>query len=101
MLFANTFHKLGGPVGGYMTSSSKKIDYQAFDDYGISYEYSVEWIFNCVTLWDRQNFRFPLNEDDLASARQLFVDDFKHCNNGGVGGSTQVGCLRYTFIGGR
>lgn len=62
-----------------MTSSSKKIDYQAFDDHSISYEYSVEWIFNCVTLWDRQNFQFPLNEDDLASARQLFVDDFKHC----------------------
>ncbi|KAI1197901.1 hypothetical protein F5X97DRAFT_324116 [Nemania serpens] len=54
------------------------------DQHGINYDYSAEWVDGCVTTIDEQSFGFPLGSPS---------------NNGGVGGSCQVGCLVYTFKG--
>ncbi|KAI1425534.1 hypothetical protein F5Y12DRAFT_747204 [Xylaria sp. FL1777] len=102
--FAHVFGTLWMPEGGYMSNSSPPVDGKFKDNHGISYEYSVSWIPMCVTTMDVQNFEFPLGEQGGVNAggvnaEALLKDDYKLCNNGGVGGSRQVGCLEYTFIG--
>lgn len=41
----------------------------------------------------------PLARKDAGprECQNLFIDNYKKCNNGGVGGSVQVGCLVYEF----
>ena len=41
----------------------------------------------------------PLARKDAghSECQNLFIDNYKKCNNGGVGGSVQVGCLVYEF----
>ncbi|KAL2120204.1 hypothetical protein VTJ04DRAFT_4230 [Mycothermus thermophilus] len=72
------------------------------DRYGVNYDYRVEWVSGCVTSVDKQNFRFPLGMTESTITAYLLVrESYTKCNNGGVGGWCQVGCLRYTFEGGR
>ncbi|TRX94651.1 hypothetical protein FHL15_004423 [Xylaria flabelliformis] len=71
------------------------------DGHGVNYDYSCEWVAGCVTEVDRQSFRFPLGSPSLITAYLLVREDYTKCNNGGVGGSCQAGCLLYTFEGAR
>ncbi|KAK4115503.1 hypothetical protein N656DRAFT_383144 [Canariomyces notabilis] len=76
--------------------------YRVKDSHGVFYDYRVEWVAGCVTTVERQDFRFPLGmSQSLITAYLLVREDYTKCNNGGVGGSCQVGCLLYTFEGGR
>ncbi|KAI0967585.1 hypothetical protein F4678DRAFT_465186 [Xylaria arbuscula] len=97
--FAHVFGSLWMPEGGLMSNSSPAIDGKFKDNHGISYEYSVSWVAMCVTTEEQQSFQFPLDEQGELNAETILKDDYKLCNNGGVGGSRQVGCLEYTFIG--
>ncbi|RWA04550.1 hypothetical protein EKO27_g10559 [Xylaria grammica] len=98
--YAQFFGDYAQPESGDMYSSTPPLDGKFRDPHGISYEYVVSWIPGCVTTVDRQSVQFPLGDGQKnVKARDLLVNDFKHCNNGGVGGSTQVGCLKYAFIG--
>ncbi|KAF2962903.1 hypothetical protein GQX73_g10672 [Xylaria multiplex] len=96
--FAHIIHTFWKPDGGFMYSSSPVIDAKLKDNHGIMYEYSVAWVPTCITITDGQSFQFPLGTQDV-TAEGLLEDNYKLCNNGGVGGSRQVGCLKYTFIG--
>ncbi|RYC61691.1 hypothetical protein CHU98_g4510 [Xylaria longipes] len=69
------------------------------DGHGINYDYSAEWVDGCVTTVAEQDFGFPLGSPSLITAYLLVREDYTKCNNGGVGGSCQVGCLLYTFTG--
>lgn len=78
------------------------------DKHGISYDYLVSWVSGCVTTVDKQSFRFPLAEGDtdflvgepaLVTAYGLLRAVYTDCNNQGVGGKRQVGCLEYVFTG--
>ncbi|KAF6821160.1 glucan-beta-glucosidase [Colletotrichum plurivorum] len=71
------------------------------DSHGINYDYSCSWVPGCVTEVEKQSFGFPLGSPSLITAYLLVREDYTKCNNGGVGGSCQVGCLLYTFEGGR
>ncbi|GAW12853.1 hypothetical protein ANO14919_022240 [Xylariales sp. No.14919] len=73
------------------------------DSHGANYDYSCRWVDGCVTEVERQDFGFPLgvNSGSLITAYLLVREDYTKCNNGGVGGSCQVGCLLYTFEGAR
>lgn len=69
------------------------------DQHGINYDYSAEWFDGCVTTVGEQSFGFPLGSPSEITAYLLVRVDYTKCNNGGVGGSCQVGCLLYTFTG--
>ncbi|KAH6856895.1 pectin lyase fold/virulence factor [Chaetomium sp. MPI-CAGE-AT-0009] len=71
------------------------------DSHGVNYDYSCSWVPGCVTEVEKQSFGFPLGSPSLITAYLLVREDYTKCNNGGVGGSCQVGCLLYTFEGGR
>ncbi|TLD31026.1 hypothetical protein PspLS_01908 [Pyricularia sp. CBS 133598] len=71
------------------------------DNYGVNYDYSCRWVPGCVTDVAKQSFGFPLGSPSLITAYLLVRENYIKCNNGGVGGTCQVGCLLYTFEGGR
>lgn len=68
------------------------------DAYGVTYIYEVSWIDGCVTTVARQDVSDPLGEGGKTCA-DIMVDNYRNCNNGGVGGSAQAGCLRMSFTG--
>ncbi|KAI8945111.1 hypothetical protein F4801DRAFT_594424 [Xylaria longipes] len=107
--FAVHFSGLDGPGGSeYMSSTTPTFEMKIADKHGISYDYSVGWVPGCVTTVDEQSFRYPLAVGDLnvvvgdpskVTAYWLLRVVFTDCNNRGVGGKRQAGCLEYTFTG--
>ncbi|VBB82074.1 Putative glucan -beta-glucosidase [Podospora comata] len=70
------------------------------DGNDVNYDYQAEWVAGCETEVARQSFGFPLGSPSSITAYLLVREDYTMCDNGGVGGSTQVGCLLYSFVGG-
>ncbi|KAK1972405.1 hypothetical protein LY78DRAFT_733793 [Colletotrichum sublineola] len=66
----------------------------------INYDFFVEWVRDCRTKHHFQRVDFPLGKGGV-NCYTLMRDNYLQCNNGGVGGSTQVGCLLFTFTGGK
>ncbi|OIW26327.1 hypothetical protein CONLIGDRAFT_683316 [Coniochaeta ligniaria NRRL 30616] len=70
---------------------------------GVPYQYNIYWKDGCVLDYvPGYDAVFPANPLDVkdpghTACQQLLVDNFQNCNNGGVGGSVQVGCLVYEF----
>jgi hypothetical protein len=69
------------------------------DSQGTNYYFSVFWAKKCVTALDKQNIETPLH-DKAPSCMKLMQDNYFGCNNGGVGGKIQAGCVVYKFVGG-
>ncbi|OTA53663.1 hypothetical protein K449DRAFT_401464 [Hypoxylon sp. EC38] len=90
--FSATFGSKGGD-SLELGPGSDPVVYHTKDGHGISYQYEAAWIKGCVTTVDRQSFRWPIGSPSEITAYLLVREDFTKCNNGGVGGSTQVGCL--------
>lgn len=82
----------------------------------INYDTYINWIPGCRLrdgegkLVDRQKVDFkwyPEKENrhgvdfDASACIAMFATNHAKCNNEGVGGSVDAGCLRYTFTGGR
>lgn len=44
--------------------------------------------------WRRKGWK-PLREKSDARCESLFENNFKNCNNGGVGGEIMAGCVKY------
>ncbi|KAH7139640.1 hypothetical protein B0J13DRAFT_638583 [Dactylonectria estremocensis] len=65
----------------------------------INYYYSISWVDGCVTSVARQDVLSPIG-DGGASCKDILISTYNNCNNGGVGGYIDAGCLRYSFIGG-
>ncbi|KAJ7161200.1 glycoside hydrolase family 18 protein [Mycena filopes] len=91
------------PNGGWteMSFGDAAIDWTTFVSQ-ISYHYRIEWVNGCITTVDKQNVGYPVGSDspDGFSPCQHYLNDaYRDCNNGGVGGSIQAGCLKYSFIG--
>ncbi|KAM7193073.1 Pectate lyase superfamily domain containing protein [Naviculisporaceae sp. PSN 640] len=83
-----------------MGPDSPPVRFRTTDSHGINYDFTCEWVPGCVTTVSQQSFGFPLGSPSLITAYLLVREDYTKCNNGGVGGSCQVGCLKYTFTGG-
>lgn len=78
------------------------IRFRGTDSKGVNYDFRVEWVAGCVTTVGRQSFGFPLGlQQSLITAYLLVRENYTKCNNGGVGGTCQAGCLLYTFEGAR
>ncbi|KAK8102373.1 hypothetical protein PG984_015519 [Apiospora sp. TS-2023a] len=72
------------------------------DSHGVPYQFNIWWKEGC-TLENggptEALISDPLGnapDDDRSCGRYLHANYF-HCNNGGVGGAIQVGCLVYEF----
>ncbi|OHW93690.1 glucan-beta-glucosidase [Colletotrichum incanum] len=101
--FSQAFSNLRGDMGDDDTigPGDAAIKLRRTDSHGVNYDYSCSWVPGCVTEVDRQSFGFPLGSPSLITVYLLVREDYTKCNNGGVGGSCQVGCLLYTFEGAR
>ncbi|KAI1333016.1 peptidase S8/S53 domain-containing protein [Xylariaceae sp. FL0255] len=85
---------------GSLGPDSAAVKLHQTDSHGINYDFSASWVPGCVTTVDTQNFGFPLGSPSEITAYLLVREDYTMCDNGGVGGSCQAGCLLYTFTGG-
>ncbi|KAK7920211.1 hypothetical protein PG985_008233 [Apiospora marii] len=100
--YSTDFSDLDGPDDSeYLSEGSPKLTMHERDKHGVNYDFSVEWVEGCTTKEERQSFRFPLGSPSMITAYLLMRENYTKCFNGGVGGSTQVGCLKYTFTGGK
>ncbi|EFQ28941.1 uncharacterized protein GLRG_04085 [Colletotrichum graminicola M1.001] len=63
-------------------------------------DFKVHWRVNCRTTLGFQDIEYPLGPYG-PSCVEIMIENYRKCNNGGIGGSTQAGCLVYTFNGGR
>ncbi|RYO99474.1 hypothetical protein DL763_001498 [Monosporascus cannonballus] len=88
-------------VDEYLGPGSPAIELNTKDGDGVSYQYSASWIEGCVTSVDKQSYRFPLGSPSQITAYLLVREAFTKCDNGGVGGKSQAGCLMFEFTGGR
>ncbi|PLW12162.1 hypothetical protein PCANC_16730 [Puccinia coronata f. sp. avenae] len=64
---------------------------------GTPYNYKISWVSGCKTTVSQMNVYQPIPNDDKNTCLNLLRRTFTECNNGGVGGSIDVGCLRYEF----
>ncbi|EWZ45788.1 hypothetical protein FOZG_06005 [Fusarium oxysporum Fo47] len=86
------------PDGGWEAGADIQHSYKE-TSHGVVYEYKVNWAQDCITDGDTQDIRWPLGQAGDITAYSLMRDAFEKCNNGGIGGSIQAGCLVYTFNG--
>ncbi|KAK5652352.1 hypothetical protein OQA88_10544 [Cercophora sp. LCS_1] len=63
---------------------------------GTPYWFSVSWMENCVTDVEEMSVWVP-SPNDGRTCYTIMEDNWRTCNNGGVGGYQEVGCLRYIF----
>lgn len=70
-------------------------------DGGAPYQYNVYWKDGCVLETGQTELYAsnPLNEENpgYTKCQDILIDDYTRCNNGGVGGSIDYGCLTYEF----
>ncbi|OHE97362.1 hypothetical protein CORC01_07417 [Colletotrichum orchidophilum] len=79
-----------------------KLRFRWKDMWKVNYDFYVQWVPGCRTSFGAQTVQNPLfSSEGNPTCVSMMEGNFKKCNNGGVGGSTQVGCLLYTFSGGR
>ena len=62
----------------------------------LDYRYVVTWIPGCTTVREKMDTRNPIPGDEV-DCEALLRGNYEKCNNGGVGGWIDVGCLRYGF----
>ncbi|KAL5600434.1 hypothetical protein FOVSG1_008246 [Fusarium oxysporum f. sp. vasinfectum] len=87
-----------GPDGGWEAGPDIQHSYKE-TSHGVVYEYKVNWAQDCTTDGDTQDVRWPLGQSGDVTTYSLMRGAFEKCNNGGIGGSIQAGCLVYTFNG--
>ncbi|GJN81399.1 hypothetical protein PLIIFM63780_004933 [Purpureocillium lilacinum] len=58
--------------------------------------YQISWVDGCDIVKEQSAMK-PLGKDDSLDCKTLMVENYQKCNNGGAGGSRQVGCLKYEF----
>ncbi|KAM0814031.1 hypothetical protein AB5N19_14033 [Seiridium cardinale] len=70
---------------------------------GINYDFAVQWKDGCTTEQVSQNVQFPADRKGETGIKcnYLLYDNHMSCINEGVGGKIQVGCLIYSFTGGK
>ncbi|KAF0318227.1 glucan-beta-glucosidase [Colletotrichum asianum] len=76
------------------------IRFRHSDRWRIKHDFKVEWQPGCDTGEISQDIQRPLG-DESPTCYNLMRANYLNCNNGGVGGSVQVGCLIYTYNGGK
>ncbi|OLN87028.1 hypothetical protein CCHL11_06540 [Colletotrichum chlorophyti] len=70
------------------------------DGAGVNHDFRIIWEGGCRTTAHEQSPYRPLPGDSGPNCYQIMKWNFRNCTNGGVGGSTKLGCLVYTYNGG-
>lgn len=81
-----------------MTSDSEKFSKDYWANNNVNYMFEVAWVPGCKYTSDSQNTATPIGGHP--NCEDLMKETFYGCNNGGVGGSIEAGCLTYSFTGG-
>lgn len=89
-------------VKGYRIFKGNKdsVLHHEFTKGGIKYYFEAGWDDSCELEEKRMqdaNAWKPLGEKSDARCESLFENNFKNCNNGGVGGEIMAGCVKYIF----
>lgn len=77
-------------------SSALRWTHRASDH--VNYLYEVQWLVGCGPITVAQEPRAPIGK--TWTCNQLLEGAYTGCDNGGVGGYLDAGCLTYTFTGG-
>ncbi|KAI8446043.1 hypothetical protein BY996DRAFT_6422228 [Phakopsora pachyrhizi] len=64
---------------------------------GVNYNYNVFWVKGCKSTVTEMNAYKPLPNDSDYNCLTLLRRAYTGCNNSGVGGYIDVGCVRYKF----
>ena len=72
---------------------------EGHDLQGVTYSYNVTWKSGCATSVQAQDLWLPVGAGG-PNCTGIQENNYKLCNNGGVGGKTLAGCLEYQFTGG-
>ncbi|KAL6229677.1 SGNH hydrolase-type esterase domain-containing protein [Aspergillus navahoensis] len=64
---------------------------------GVVMNFRIRWNEGCQTTQESQSPRFPLHPREDVTCQKMFWENWRNCNNGGVGGWRDAGCLRYEF----
>ncbi|KAF6812952.1 hypothetical protein CPLU01_14782 [Colletotrichum plurivorum] len=64
---------------------------------GTDYFFSIEWRGGCRTDVEEQDIGKLDGKNSYPNCWHMMHDSWAKCNNGGVGGNRQAGCLEYTF----
>ncbi|KUJ21671.1 uncharacterized protein LY89DRAFT_729181 [Mollisia scopiformis] len=64
---------------------------------GVYYYLAITWVEGCTNTVSSQHPYEPIPGNTDVTCGSLFENDYKNCDNTGVGGSIVVGCLQYTF----
>ncbi|EER41606.1 conserved hypothetical protein [Histoplasma capsulatum H143] len=64
---------------------------------GGPYYYEIKWKHKCKSTVKELDPYHPVPGDKSVVCEKLFYRAYKECDNGGTGGSFDVGCLRYDF----
>jgi len=81
--------------------ASTNIAYAAYDN-SQPVQFDIYWKDGCVLDYPSPNEVFPANPLGLKDpgyvyCQNLFIDNYQKCDNTGVGGNIQAGCLVYDF----
>ncbi|KAK8134605.1 hypothetical protein PG984_006617 [Apiospora sp. TS-2023a] len=64
---------------------------------GTDYFYSIEWQGGCRTDVEEQDIQMLDGKTRYPNCWHMMHDSWANCDNDGVGGNRQAGCLQYTF----
>ncbi|KAJ4141793.1 hypothetical protein NW768_001011 [Fusarium equiseti] len=82
--------------GWHMTPKDDPIEWEYKDYVGVKHRFTWSWKKDCTAENKDVNLGNPLNEDDgVERCVFIFGEAWSKCNNGGVGGSQDVGCVQY------
>ncbi|KAL6411547.1 hypothetical protein AUP68_05263 [Ilyonectria robusta] len=89
-------------VQGYkiVKGDSDSVLHHEFTNGGVKYHFEAGWDNSCALEEKRMeevNAWKPLGEKSDARCESLFANNYKNCNNGGVGGEIMAGCVKYIF----
>ncbi|OHE98983.1 hypothetical protein CORC01_05673 [Colletotrichum orchidophilum] len=86
---------------GIMESGMRSLRVEWHDEFGGRHHFKVSWAEGCIANGGTQHIRYPNGlQNTNPTCNDLMKDNYLQCNNGGVGGKVQAGCLIYAYNGG-
>ncbi|KAI0841215.1 hypothetical protein F5Y06DRAFT_308130 [Hypoxylon sp. FL0890] len=96
--FCNEPSTKGRGLGPGMTASTWDTETGSLFKRGSHMWFKISWIDGCELDSDTQSqIQTSPVPDTSVTCYSLFRHDYTDCNNGGIGGSRDAGCLRYEF----
>ncbi|KAL6786784.1 hypothetical protein J3E68DRAFT_440897 [Trichoderma sp. SZMC 28012] len=96
--FCETYFLDRNQKGIHMSSQNETVSATGGGLFGDALlHFSVSWVDGCETTVDSQDVMLPVGDDFNLNCGNILFKTWADCNNGGVGGYIDAGCLRYQF----